>query len=240
MNNRKPFAILFPFAGGNAYSYRGMISRLNAAYEVITPELPGRGAQADRPLIDDLDVLVDDLFIHALKPLDLSRRYILYGHSMGALLAYHLCKRIAQAGLPPPQHLIISGRNAPRFPKETTIHHLPSEQFWQSLHTMGGVPDELLTHEELKAYFEPIIRNDFKAVENYRYQTQPPQLDLAMTVFFGDRDAMSKTSVYAWQEENKRPINFIEMQGNHFFIFDHFPVLADYLNSIVVGPSPSH
>lgn len=233
MNSKKPLLILFPFAGGNALSYREMLEPLQAVYEVVTPELPGRETLSNKPLIDDINTLVDYLFMNVIEPLELDRQYIFYGHSMGALLAYLLASKIKQADLPNPIHLIISGRNAPCFRRSKFIHHLSSTEFWDSLKVMGGIPEEFLEYQELKDYFEPIIKNDFKLVENYNYTIAPYSLDVPMTVIYGDQEDMTKESVYAWQQENKQPINFIEMQGNHFFIFDHMPVLTDYLTSIV-------
>lgn len=233
MNSKKPLLILFPYAGGNALSYRGMLEPLQTVYEVVTPELPGRETLSNKPLIDDINTLVDYLFMNVIEPLELDRQYIFYGHSMGALLAYLLANKIKQENLPHPTHLIVSGRNAPCFRRSKFIHHLPSTEFWDSLKTMGGVPDEFLEYQELKDYFEPIIKNDFKLVENYNYTIAKYSLDMPMTVIYGDQEEMTQESVYAWQQENKQPINFIEMQGNHFFIFDHMPVITDYLTSIV-------
>lgn len=233
MNSKKPLLILLPFAGGNAFSYRAMLEPLKSTYEVITPELPGRGNLSTTPLIDDINELVDYLFNNKIKSLDLDRGYVFYGHSMGALLVYLLSHKIKQSNFSQPIHIIISGRNAPCFKKNKIIHNLPSIEFWESLRVMGGVPQELLEHQELKEYFETIIRNDFKLVENYQYTIAQYSLNIPMTVMYGDQESMSKESIRAWQQENKQTIHFIEMQGNHFFIFKHILELTDYINSIV-------
>lgn len=223
--------ILLPFAGGNAYSYRDMLSNLQTTYDVLMPELPGRGALSNQPLIDDANQLADYLINHVIKPLA-SKPYIIYGHSMGGLLIYVIAQKLLQSGLTLPKHLIISGRNAPCFKRERQVHGYPSTTFWSEINAMGGLPKALLENRELQAYFEPIIRNDFKLVETYHYIKPDNIFDLPMTVFYGDQDHMTKESVEAWQQENKQPVKFIEMKGNHFFIFNHVTEITNYINSL--------
>lgn len=228
----KPALILLPFAGGNAYSYRDMLSNLQTTYEVLLPELPGRGSLSNQPLIDDANELANYIVNQVIKPLDPARPYILYGHSMGGLMTYLVAQKVKQNNLPLPKHLIISGRNAPCFKREKQVHGYPATTFWSEIHAMGGLPKALLENRELQAYFEPIIRNDFKLVETYQYVKPDILLDLPMTVFYGDQDNMTKESVEAWQQESKQPVKFIEMKGNHFFIFNHVTEITNYINSL--------
>ncbi len=233
MTNIKPFLILLPFAGGNAYSYRPLLASLATSYELVTPELPGRGSLTQQPLIDNIEELVDYLFKGVFQTLDLSRGYVSYGHSMGALVAYLLTHKINQSTLPKALHLVISGHKAPCFKRKTIIHNLPSAAFWEKLKNKGGIPNEVLENKELREYFEPIIRNDFKLVETYQYEIAQHSLNLPMTVIYGDQDDMDDESVYAWQQENKKTIKFMQMHGNHFFIYNHVATLTKYINSLV-------
>lgn len=228
----KTTLILLPFAGGNAYSYRDMLSNLQTTFDVLLPELPGRGSLSNQPLIDDAHYLTDYLINQVIESLTPSKPYILYGHSMGGLLTYLITQKVLQRGLTQPKHLIVSGRNAPCFKREKQVHGYPPTTFWSEINAMGGLPKALLENRELQAYFEPIIRNDFKLVETYHYVKPESIFDLPMTVFYGDQDNMTKESVEAWQQENKQPIKFIEMKGNHFFIFNHVTEITNYINSL--------
>src|ERR1019366_1340812 len=97
-------------------------------------------------------------------------RYALFGHSMGATLAYLCLLRIRRAGLPLPEALILSGKSAPTIASKDMRYLLPRAEFVAMLHNMGGCSPEILQEEELLDYFEPILRADFQAVETWQHR----------------------------------------------------------------------
>lgn len=238
-SGRKPILILFPFAGGNTYSYRGLVEPLEAVFDIICTELPGRNLFMDMSLQDSIPGLVDfvcDTWIH---PLDLNRPYILFGHSMGALMAYLVARDISRRGnIPLPSHIIAAGMKAPSITRNDLLHHLPSAGFWKKVEAMGGIPKELSESEEVKKYFEPILRSDFTAVETYTYTARAP-LDIPITVMAGTDD-IDLQSLLPWQKETVRPVSFYRWEGNHFFIFNHIPRIVSCLESIADNFKRTH
>src|SRR5947209_1956736 len=83
--------ICFPFLGGYAGSYYPLASALSDAIEVVAVNPPGHGACQKMPL-RSMDDMVD-LYFHALKPV-LKQRCIFFGHSMGAIVAFFLARRL--------------------------------------------------------------------------------------------------------------------------------------------------
>ena len=94
----------------------------------------------------------------------------------------------------------------------------------------GGSPDEILYNEELMAFFEPILRADLQAVDTCKYQ-KSAVLDLPISIFLGREEKTTQEEGMLWQQETKQPINLQELPGGHFFIHDHLPEIARYIDN---------
>src|SRR5262249_31116493 len=82
-----------PFAGGNKYAFREF-EKLSPPYLNFIPiEYPGRGSRSNEPLLGDIGYLADDVFVQIERAIG-SRPYSIYGHSMGALLAYLVARKL--------------------------------------------------------------------------------------------------------------------------------------------------
>ncbi len=81
----------FPFAGGNEHCYRELGHCLEHINLNVQP-LPGRGSLMSQPCISSAEELVDYLFLRIKD--QLHRPYAFFGHSMGAFIAYMLCRKI--------------------------------------------------------------------------------------------------------------------------------------------------
>ena len=227
----KPILIMLPFAGGNSYSYRGIIESLEKTYDILCPELPGRGCLTNMSPKKDMQELVKFLFSTWIESLNLTRPYILFGHSMGALTVYLLLQHIKKNHMSLPLHVVVSGSAAPTVKKDLQLAQLPSSEFWDKLSAKGGLSDEILSCDELKEYFEPIIRADIEALENYSYDYFDP-LDVKLSVLYGSTEGLSKESLVLWNDTTTQTTNIIEVPGNHFFIFQETPWLISYLKNI--------
>lgn len=219
--------VLLPFAGGHSYSYRPLVAAAPPGLKLICPELPGRGRRMPTPLLTDLEVMVQDL-LETLEPPE-AGPWLLFGHSMGALLALLLARRLRALGRGLPAGLVVSGLEGPSvLERHQRRHLLPLPQFRREVREMGGSPPEILDNPEFFAFFEPILRADFQAVETYVHQPEP-SLDLDITVLRGSNDTVSLAQAQAWQRESRRPIALHSLPGGHFFIFDHIPWLLRLL-----------
>ncbi len=217
-----------PFAGGNSYSYRPLQEKLRETPIQMMPlELPGRGKRIREPLLNDLNLLAMD----ALKQLiqhDLTQRYALFGHSMGALLVYLVAQQLVARRLPLPVHIFVSGHRAPNIePRLNLKHNLPKTEFIAMLQRLGGCPPEILQDAELLNFFEPMLRADFQAVDLYKYQPRFP-LPIPFTVLLGSAEAeVTLSSVQGWQQETSYPLIIKEFQGGHFFVSEQPSKVAE-------------
>jgi medium-chain acyl-[acyl-carrier-protein] hydrolase len=209
--------ICFPFAGGSVQAFRDWPDELPQSIELCAVQLPGREMrQRETPIANAHDIV--DAVLPALVPL-MDRPFALFGHSMGAIIAFELARRLQHEGQFAPECLIVSGRVAPhRALTRAPINHLPGEEFIEGLRQLGGTPDEVLQSSELMSLIEPMLRADLAVHEDYAYRNEP-RLKCDVLAFGGLRDPEAgREDVEAWREATEGSFGLQMMPGEHFFI----------------------
>lgn len=216
---RSPKFRLFCFhhAGGNSQVFRNWHQELPTSVQVGAIELPGHGLRFSEPVLDRWQPVVLGITEHLLPLLDLP--YVLFGHSMGALLAFETARALQRAGLPKPRALFVSGRGAPHRPrKRPPIHALPEAQFLQALREYNGCPPEVLASRELLDLFMPILRADFAIGETYSF-SPGGLLDHPVRVLIGQDDGMVDADDLArWSEITVADTTQHVFAGGHFYL----------------------
>jgi surfactin synthase thioesterase subunit len=214
----------FPYAGGSARMFREWHDWFQPGIEVVAVELPGRGAHSQSPLIDRMDVMIQRL-LPAITPL-LDRPFALFGHSMGAVIAFELCRALQATGRRVPLHLFASGMHPPHVKGQYRIHNLPDRQLVEALRALNGTPEEVIGDSSLVQFFLPLLRADLRLVETYRY-TPGARLEHPITVFSGVGDFTTPTEQqHDWQRHTRSRCTVRFLEGNHFFIQEHAHLVA--------------
>ena len=149
----------------------------------------------------------------------ISTPYALFGHSMGARIAFEFAREMRRRQLLSPVRLCVTGANAPQTTnfKPPYIHQLPDDELFAFLREFGG-PEEFFHDIELQKFFIPLLRSDFKAAESYRYHHEPP-LSCPISVWGGTDDIFTTLSgLEAWQEQTTADFQLRIINGPHQFI----------------------
>lgn len=207
----------FPYAGGNAGSFRAWQSLFPQFVQVAPVQPPGRGERLSEPAFKHLPDLIQVLG-PTLLPF-LNKPFAFFGHSMGALIVLELTRWLRRTNNPLPIHLFISGRRAPQFPdEEPPTHDLPEPEFIERLRELNGTPQEVLDHPELMQLMIPLLRADFSICENYEYEAGQP-LNCPITVFGGLGDVeVPREKLEPWRELTTFSFSLHIFPGDHFFI----------------------
>lgn len=223
--------IAFPFAGGNCYSFEFLRPHLDKrGIELSVLEYPGRGRRIKERLSHSIAEIATDAFERLEKAISNTGEYLIYGHSMGALIGYLVSKKLEKSPLSKPEKLIVSGREAPCCKQAPEIRsNLESDAFWQEVADLGGVPEEVLKADELKEFYEPILRSDFSAVESFD-NSDTEKLNIPIDVFYGcDEGLEYHPEVDSWNEATAKQVRIYEKSGDHFFIYEHATAIADHM-----------
>ncbi|KUJ59139.1 hypothetical protein AR687_24665 [Flavobacteriaceae bacterium CRH] len=223
--------VAIPFAGGNKYSFNKIEKHISHDFEWVTLELPGRGDRFKEPLLDNISDMTDDLF-HNIRQHIIKEEYILFGHSMGCILGYELIKKIAKNNLKLPLCTFFLGRGAPehnRFKNNKST--LPQELFWEEIKKIGGMPNDFFNQKDLLDIFYPVLKNDFRAIENYSYSKMERPFSIPMNIIMGadeigDEEKTSIKEMKDWANETDAFCDFTIVEGNHFFINENSNIIA--------------
>lgn len=227
----------FPHAGGSANTYFSLSRRLAPAIQTAALQYPGRMDRLREPLVDDL-LRLADLTAKALLPLT-TRPFALFGHSMGATLAFETARRLRTHGASPVA-LVVSGRRSPTRQYPEYHHQATDEELLAELNRLSGTSPEILRDQELMRMLLPVIRNDYKAIETYRYEPGPP-LTVPITAHVGTEDPKASVEdVRAWSELTTGPFTLHTHPGGHFYLTEREAELAADLARLTTLTANGH
>jgi medium-chain acyl-[acyl-carrier-protein] hydrolase len=207
----------FPYAGGSAVIFRNWKNLFNSEIEICPVEIPGRGTRRHETPYTAMEPLIDALAAGICHLLD--RPFAFFGHSMGAMICYELCRKLYRDKKAGPISLVVSARPAPQIvDAELQTYDLPEPEFIEHLRGLDGTPSEVLAYPNLLTLLLPALRSDFKLVETYRY-SPGPQLACPITAIGGLHDReVSPDHIARWQELSSGAFQQHMLPGNHFFI----------------------
>lgn len=205
----------FPHAGAAADVYLALSRELAPAVEVWAVQYPGRQDRRAEAVLGSAAELADGAAAAVRAAGD--GPYALFGHSMGALVAYETARRLERRPGPAggPLRLLVSGQSAPRVHERRT--DLPADD---------GLVDEIrridpgsaMDDPELADLVLPVLRADYSVLRSYRWEPGPP-LRTGITTLCGDYDPLTTTVNAAhWLAYSVIPGRAEVVPGGHFYL----------------------
>lgn len=233
MKRTKLFCI--PYSGGSSSVYYKWKRLLHTSITLCPLELAGRGRRMKEPFYNSVAQAAEDISDMILGQLEEGEPYAIYGHSMGALLAYETYYALKAKGAHEPEHIFFSGRKAPQDEAEKSEYYkLPEEEFLNVVFHYGGNTREIMQNRELLDLFVPILRADFKIAEIYSYQMHNSKVQCECTVVNGRNDrSISKPDVVMWSELIDGYCQYRWISGEHFFISENVEAVATLINDVL-------
>lgn len=224
---KKSQLFLIHFAGGNSYSFEFLLPLLKC-FNIFTLELPGRGKRIRENLLRDFDLAADDFYNQVLKRLT-GDEFMLYGHSMGASLAFRVCQMLENDNLFP-KCVFVSGNPGPGIKIDKVRHLLQDDDLIYELKKLGGIPDELFENKELLDLVLPILRADFELSEKNSLESGP-KIRTPIYAMMGNMEE-KYTEISNWGRFTKSQFKSEIFEGGHFFIHQHPQKIAKIINDI--------
>ena len=217
----------FAYAGGGASLFLPWSTRIGKEVEVWPIQLPGRENRVSEPCL----VSVDDVVKAIADDPDLgfTGRFAFFGHSLGAIIAYEVARRLRESGRPGPLRLFASAHRAPQIPlSHPPCWNLPDAEFQARLMALNGTPSEVFRDRALLDLMLPALRADFRLDETYAQPRQDVRLSCPITVFGGTADAeIPIEDLAAWREATTATVDLKMFDGDHFFIHTQRTALID-------------
>lgn len=226
--------VLLPHAGAGAASFTRWLDLFPPSVTPVRVRLPGREHVAGEPPLRRVEDVVDGL-LPQLNRLP-GNGLALYGHSMGALVAFELARALCAAGTPP-RHLFVSGRRAPQLvSRKAPVHRLPDAEFAAELARLGiggGIGNAPARNSAVQRYAVRVTKADLELSEEYVFHPAPG-IPCPITVFHGTEDTVvDADEAAAWRELTAADFALHTFAGDHFFHHQHRADIAARITETV-------
>nr|WP_052478146.1 alpha/beta fold hydrolase [Kibdelosporangium sp. MJ126-NF4]CEL16418.1 Thioesterase in siderophore biosynthesis gene cluster [Kibdelosporangium sp. MJ126-NF4]CTQ90370.1 Thioesterase in siderophore biosynthesis gene cluster [Kibdelosporangium sp. MJ126-NF4] len=209
-----PRLVCFPHAGGSAGTYAAWAPVFAETTPVLAVRPPGREERwREHPRgVREVAAAVADVLLADRAPT------ILFGHSMGALVAWETAVLLRDAA---PLAVVVSGTAAPHItPTRPSVRPMTDDDLVDFLTGIGGIGQAHLRHPRLLADVLPGIRADLVACDDYRHTGEP--LPVPLVAFGGDADPLvTSGELDAWTELSTVGTTRHTLPGGHFHHIDH-------------------
>lgn len=235
MKMQKLKLFCLPYAGASARIYLPWQKQIGEFIQIVPVELSGRGEMFETPFYNNINEAVTDLY-NRLHSQFQTGDFAFFGHSLGSLIVFELCRRLKELNQKMPVHIFLSGGGTPDIPKsvDKTIHNLPDDEFANEILKLGGTPQMLFTDRQLAETFIPILRADYKLFENYQYGGINP-LNVDMTILHGRDDQLTKGKIDGWKKHTIKSCTIYEIDGGHFFIHQKSNDVLKIINNVLLN-----
>lgn len=213
---------LFPPAGGDVSSFSAWEKDVPDHLEICALKLPGRGKRIDEPLESNINRIADEAAKELKQMTDLP--YYIFGHSMGALLAYEIVLRCMESGSRLPNKMIVSAMKPPYILARQNaddlvvkLYKLDDKEFKQNIIDMGGIEPIILEHDSFLNIILPKIRNDLKLCETYGNKNII-KLPVDLDIYHARDDHMVSTEqIQLWKDYTTKEACVHYFEGGHFY-----------------------
>ncbi|WP_294843794.1 alpha/beta fold hydrolase [uncultured Gilliamella sp.] len=224
-----------PYSGGSASIYYKWHTKLADNITLVPLEPAGRGTRISQPLCQTIEDAIQDFYQQFITRYD-GGDYVIFGHSLGGLMAFELVHYILDQGYAMPKAIFFSGARPPdRVHDEKILHTLSDTDFITEIAKLGGTSVEVLRNKELMNIFTPIIKNDYRLYEQYSFQPKSRVLTCPIIILHGDADSLvALEELPRWEKFTDKEIKIITFpEGDHFFVDKKYEQLVNIINQTI-------
>jgi surfactin synthase thioesterase subunit len=220
--------VVFPHAGAAAASYRNVATALAAGRDTYIVQYPQRADRRSDPAPDTVGDLALGLFESG--PWDRVAPLRLFGHSMGAVVAFEFA-RIAQSRAAAVQRLWVSAGPAPCVVSGMPVLPTSDDEMLADIADLGGTDPALLADEEFAELLTTAMRADYQAIN--RYDCASGVRICADIHVLGARDdhRVDAEALRLWENHTTGAFELSLYDGGHFYLNQHIDDVAARVNA---------
>ena len=216
-DNYKKAIIIFPYAGGGAYSFKKWQDYFLDT-QIYVAQYPGRENRVNEKPINNFDDMLINLYEEIKQIIDLYDDYYLLGHSLGTKFVYELALKIQSDKKTMPNGMIISAGKAPCFKELNPIHKLNDKEFIKEMGRFSDKPLEIMKNIEFMKIFLPTLKADFYLAETY-LNTKIVAVESPIMGLMGTEDKeLTIEELVKWGDYTYKGFSYHFIEGGHMFI----------------------
>jgi pyochelin biosynthetic protein PchC len=210
--------VCFPHAGGTAGFFRPWARLVPDRAVLHAVQYPGRQDRIAHPPARDMDGLVGPL-AEALAPAA-GPDLVLFGHSMGAAVAYEVARALEARTGRALGSLVVSGRPSPRTQRDTAVSAGGEAAVLEDVRRLGGTDPALFGDEQVRDLVLPSIRADYALIEGYGPRPGPPLATPVLAVRGTEDPEVTAEEARDWASVTHGEFRSAEFPGGHFYLID--------------------
>jgi surfactin synthase thioesterase subunit len=225
---RRGATVIFPHAGGAAVGYRKLATALAAGGDTYILQYPQRAERINEPAAQTIQDLARGLFVAG--PWRLVAPLRLFGHSMGAVVAFEFA-RIAESRGAAVESLWVSAAPAPSAVEAKPDLPTSHDDLLIDMTEFGGTDAELLADPEFAELVITAMRADYAAINRY---TCGAGVQIAADIrALGAHDdrRVDAAELQVWEAHTSGNFALDWYDGGHFYLDDHIDDVAARVNA---------
>ncbi|KGF15016.1 thioesterase II family protein [Corynebacterium freneyi] len=228
--------VICPHAGGGAAAYRPLAAAIEeaaqGAVDVIALQYPGRQDRIADPAPETIGGYADGALAELRSLLCDGPAPILFGHSMGSMVAFELARRLEEEGVAVGR-LFVSGAVAPSRVADLPPHPTDDEGMVRHLAALRGTGGDVLGHPDIMRLALPALRADYAAFDRYETAGEAP-LAAPISAFGGEDDEhVTPGDLFGWSGHTCGGCDVRLFPGGHFYIDDRVGAVAAAIVGLV-------
>ncbi|MFF6872468.1 alpha/beta fold hydrolase [Streptomyces sp. SID5770] len=234
-----PCLVAFPHAGGSAGFFAPLARALAPAVRVLAVQYPGRVERRAEPPAENIRELAG----HALAAVaeavagtpagDGTAPLVLFGHSMGSLVAFEAALLGERGSGPAPAALLASGGRAPDLTRVDPAILRSDDSLVEEVLLLGGTDRTVLDDPDLRELFLPALRADYRALQSY-VPEPAARLRCPVRALVGDGDPLVPVAdARRWRDHTTGPFRLRVLPGDHFYLNPRLTDVADTVRTVL-------
>jgi surfactin synthase thioesterase subunit len=215
----------FHHAGGTTSAFFGWQRRLGAQAQIVPVQLPEHCGRMSS-LVAAVDAQIGP---------SLQAPHLFYGHSMGALIAYHLVRLRRARGCPLPERLLVGAYPAPNVPHRLSqVPDWPDEDVLKLLLGIGGLSPLLSQAPGRTSPTISRLRSHLGLCGSGHLNGDDDPLPCPIEVFAGTDDPLVTVPEAAgWSRYTRAQCRLHRIPGGHFFTRESKPEFFSQLSAVI-------
>ena len=219
--------LVFPHAGAGASAYRDFSKVLSAKFRVVVFQYPGRQDRAAEAALGSLEEIAAGAFGAFSSDHHHGGPIVVFGHSMGALVAFEFVRLAEAAGIDV-RHLNVSAAVAPGRAADKPPHPKDDQQILNHLAALQGTDTHVIANRELMRLALPVVKADYRAFDAYAC-ADDVKVAAPIHAMGGDQDPyINLGDLYGWGKHTDT-VTVTMFDGGHFYLTSHIDSIVELL-----------
>ncbi len=219
LNSKNHKLFCFHYAGGTALTFKAWLPFKDI--EISPVELPGKGARRSENYIRNCEELVSQI-AEGINAVTQNCEFSLFGHSMGALLAFKLAHLLEIEYNKRAEKLFVACVHSPmdidKYKVETGIE-IDKETVVQELKRLNRISKEIQNNDKIMSILSSSIQDDCYLLESFDYKEEIINISIVAHAATDDT-VTNREQMERWRHVTTQNFRIKEFEGDHYFLYD--------------------